>query len=300
MKKYLFVFSLMAFQLNAQDLTQNYRKIILNSPNDVSLFQSNSTNGIWASGMIATDRWGVFEDATTSKERLTVLSGGNVGIGTVSPTAKLDVNGEIVSRSNYLTISPSANDAVIRRGTTGNLMLCSNSGTSSVYLNYAYGSGSGGVRIYDGGTTNYGHLKVNSNGSLSLFSRSGDIGIGTTDTKGFKLGVNGKIAATEVKVATYANWADFVFKSDYDLPTLKEVEQHIKENGYLKDIPSAEEVKKDGFYLGEMDAKLLQKIEELTLYTIEQEKEIEILKKENDALKSLVERVEKLEEKIKS
>ncbi len=90
-----------------------------------------------------------FKTPYNSTEKMTIKSNGNVGIGTVSPTAKLDVNGEIVSRSNYLTISPSANDAVIRRGTTGNLMLCSNSGTSSIYLNYAYGSGSGGVRIYD-------------------------------------------------------------------------------------------------------------------------------------------------------
>ena len=122
----------------------------------------------------------------------------------------------------------------------------------------------------------------------------GKVGIGTTDTKGFELGVNGKIAATEVKVATYSDWADFVFEEEYNLPTLKEVENHIKEKGHLKDIPSAEEVETEGFYLGEMDAKLLRKIEELTLYTIDQQKEIEELKKQNYRIKDLEILVQKL------
>jgi len=76
---------------NAQDLTHNNRKVILNSSNSVSLFQTNSTSGIWASGMIAGDRWGIFEDATSSKERFTILPGGNVGIGTTSPSVSLEV-----------------------------------------------------------------------------------------------------------------------------------------------------------------------------------------------------------------
>ena len=96
---------------------------------------------------------------------------------------------------------------------------------------------------------------------------------------GYKLAVNGKAIATEIRVQTYANWPDFVFKSFYNLPTLEEVEQHIQEKGHLKDIPSAQEVEENGILLGEINAKLLQKIEELTLYTIKQEKEIKELKK---------------------
>ena len=84
----------------------------------------------------------------------------------------------------------------------------------------------------------------NINGSNIDYS-NGNIGIGTTDTKGFKLGVNGKIVAEEVKVAIYDNWADFVFDKDYKLPTLKEVEIYIKEKGHLKEIPSAKEVKRN-------------------------------------------------------
>jgi len=129
-----------------------------------------------------------------------------------------------------------------------------------------------------------------------------DVGIGTRDTKGFKLGVKGKIAAEEVKVALHSQWPDYVFYDNYELPTLKEVESHIKEKGHLKDIPSAEEVEKNGTFLGEMDSKLLQKIEELTLYTIQQEKKIQNLENENEEIKllntkllELQSRLEKLE-----
>ncbi|CAM1361501.1 conserved hypothetical protein [Tenacibaculum sediminilitoris] len=134
-------------------------------------------------------------------------------------------------------------------------------------------------------------------GSNTYFD-TGSVGIGTTDTKGFKLGVDGKIAATEVKVATYTNWPDYVFSKEYQLPTLQEVAQHIQEKGHLQNIPSAKEVKDNGgIELGEMNRKLLEKIEELTLYTIQQQKEIEELKKENRLLKKFEERINKLENK---
>ncbi|MBU2997919.1 hypothetical protein KO500_15865, partial [Cellulophaga baltica] len=149
----------------------------------------------------------------------------------------------------------------------------------------------------------------NDNNAISIIRESGDVGIGTTDTKGFKLGVNGNLVATEIKVATYSNWADFVFDENYNLPTLKEVEKHVKAKGHLKDIPNAKKIEEEGFYLAEMDANLLRKIEELTLYTIQQEKKILALKKqvqtfeklneENKNLKSLIERVTKLEKEIK-
>jgi hypothetical protein len=63
-------------------------------------------------------------------------------------------------------------------------------------------------------------------------------------------------------------WSDFVFKKDYNLPTLAEVEKHIREKGNLENIPGEKEVLENGISLGEMNAKLLQKIEELTLYSI--------------------------------
>nr|WP_084407172.1 hypothetical protein [Pedobacter panaciterrae] len=105
----------------------------------------------------------------------------------------------------------------------------------------------------------------------------GNVGIGTSDTKGYKLAVNGKIRTQEIKVEA-ANWPDYVFTKDYELSSLKETEQHIKEKGHLPGIPSAEDVKANGVDLGEMNAKLLLKIEELTLHLIEMKKELDALK----------------------
>jgi hypothetical protein len=124
------------------------------------------------------------------------------------------------------------------------------------------------------------------------------IGIGTKDTKGYALAVAGKIVTEEVKVALQTSWPDYVFKKEYQLTTLKEVETYIKEKGHLKDIPSEEEVSKDGISLGEMNAKLLQKIEELTLYVIEQNKEIDTLKKQRESDVLIANTLEKIQEEI--
>lgn len=88
---------------------------------------------------------------------------------------------------------------------------------------------------------------------------------------GYTMAVKGKFISEEIKVQTYANWPDFVFKKEYHLPFLKEVENYIQTNGHLPNIPSACEVEENGILLGEMNAKLLQKIEELTLYIIQQD-----------------------------
>ena len=111
---------------------------------------------------------------------------------------------------------------------------------------------------------------------------NGNVGIGTASPGTHKLAVEGSIGAREVKVQA-TGWADFVFKKEYNLPSLEEVEKHIAEKGHLENIPSEEEVLKNGINLGEMNVKLLQKIEELTLYMIEMKKENEKMK--NDILK---------------
>jgi len=95
------------------------------------------------------------------------------------------------------------------------------------------------------------------------------------------LDVNGTIRSKEVKIEA-TGWSDFVFNKDYKLPSLLDVETHIQEKGTLPDIPSEEEVMEQGINVGEMQSKLLQKIEELTLYVIE-------LKKENEAQNKLIE-----------
>lgn len=132
----------------------------------------------------------------------------------------------------------------------------------------------------------YGAIYTSSN-------NAGNVGIGTTNPDA-KLSVNGNIHAKEVKV-DLTGWSDFVFYDSYHLPTLQEVETHIKEKGHLKDIPSAKEVAENGIELGEINAKLLQKIEELTLYTIEQEKkidELQLLKQKNKELETRLKKLE--------
>ena len=127
------------------------------------------------------------------------------------------------------------------------------------------------------GTTNpLSELDVNGSINSHNLLISESIGVGTTNVEGYKLAVNGIIRAKEIKVES--NWADFVFKKDYKLPTLGEVKKHIEEKGTLPGVPSESDVKLNGVSLGEVNALLLQKIEELTLYVIKQQEEIEQLK----------------------
>lgn len=112
---------------------------------------------------------------------------------------------------------------------------------------------------------------------------NGNVGIGKNNPQN-KLDVNGTIRAKEVRVES--GWADFVFKDDYKLPSLNEVEAHIGEYKHLPGIPSEAEVKENGIGLSEISTKLLQKVEELTLYAIEQNKKIESLTKEVEELRN--------------
>lgn len=119
---------------------------------------------------------------------------------------------------------------------------------------------------------------------------SGQVGIGTSyvatnfSDATYKLFVEGNIKARKIKVDA-ATWADYVFEDSYRLPSLKEVEQFIKRHKHLPEVPSAQEVKEKGLDLGENQAVLLKKIEELTLYIIEQNKKLENLQKEVQELK---------------
>ena len=118
----------------------------------------------------------------------------------------------------------------------------------------------------------------------TTFFKDGSLGVGTVNANStYKLLVNGKVRAKEVRVDT--NWADFVFENDYALPSLSEVEQHIALNKHLPGIPSAAEVEAEGVELGTISSKLLQKIEELTLYVIAQEKRLQIMESELQTLK---------------
>ncbi|NHF58980.1 fibronectin type III domain-containing protein [Flavobacteriaceae bacterium TP-CH-4] len=119
----------------------------------------------------------------------------------------------------------------------------------------------------------------------NAYYNAGNVGIGTTDPGTWKLAVNGNLRAKEIKVET--GWADYVFEKDYPLPTLEQVAAHIKTKGHLINIPSAAEVAENGIFLGEMNKLLLEKIEELTLYILAQERAQQELKARVEELERL-------------
>ncbi|MEL6919152.1 MAG: hypothetical protein AAFO99_15660, partial [Bacteroidota bacterium] len=94
---------------------------------------------------------------------------------------------------------------------------------------------------------------------------------------GYKLAVDGKIIGEEIKVQLNGQWPDYVFTDNYKLLSLETLEEFIVDNGHLPNIPSAENVERNGLELGEMSRLLLEKIEELTLYTIALKKQVEQL-----------------------
>ena len=206
---------------------------------------------------------------------------GYIGIGTKNPKAKLHISA--LERNAFRIYKEGKNKKylTIWQGDSGAVIEPINNvgGSSTLYL--------GG---YDSVT------------NIFMAKKGGNVGVGTTNTNGFKFAVAGRILAKDVKIAAPSDWPDYVFSNTYELPTLVEVGNYIKRNGHLKDMPSIEEVQKNGLYLAEMNAKLLKKIEELTLYTIAQEKKINAiefkntkLEKENNKVKLLAKRVLEIE-----
>ena len=208
--------------------------------------------------------------------RFYVRADGNVGIGTNSPSTKL----HIADGNNYVRI--------------GDI-----NGFSTPVIELADGAP---VQIegYES------HLRFLTSGAEHLrITSDGNIGIGTTETKGYKLAVNGPAIFTKAVVKQYNNWPDYVFSSSYKLLSLREVEAFIKQHKHLPDVPTAKEVEKNGLDLGDNQAVLLKKIEELTLYAIcadkkneEQQKEIKELKRSNSILEQQIELIYKLQNEI--
>jgi hypothetical protein len=118
-------------------------------------------------------------------------------------------------------------------------------------------------------------LMINSNGNIGIGAISGD----------HKLAVAGGIISEEVIIKLQSNWPDYVFTEEYDLPSLDDVESHIENHGHLKGIPAADEIEEGGINIADVQIKLLEKIEELTLYVIDQDKKINRLTKDLAELK---------------
>lgn len=216
-----------------------------------------------------------YPTGSTSGATMTINSSGYVGIGTTSPSDKLTVSGTLALFGNGLDGSTYQRSVIFADGVYGLLIEApkNNAGErTDIQINWR---GGGPSPFFAQGST-------------------GDVGIGTTNPKGYKLAINGKTITEEVVVKLYGNWPDYVFENNYKLPSLSELEQFIKTNKHLPDVPTADEVKENGLSLGEMNILLLEKIEELTLHLIEQHK---VNADQEKIIKTLSDRIYQLENK---
>jgi hypothetical protein len=180
------------------------------------------------------------------------LYAGRVGIGVRDPAFKLDIGDRIRLRSGSTS-------------ETAGLWL--NNPTNSALIGFVGTANANTIGLY-GSSAGWG---------IALNTINGNVGIGTLNPT-YKLSVNGNIRTKEVVVES--GWADYVFDKNYRLRSLDEVELFIQQHKHLPNIPSAKEIETNGLHLGDVQKRMMEKIEELTLYVIELKKEIEVLKKE--------------------
>jgi hypothetical protein len=197
----------------------------------------------------------------------------SVSIGTKAFLNRLDVEGAMAVGSSYSGNSAAPANGMIVQGNTG-------FGTTTV-----------GSKVQVNGNMAVGYSASTAAPTNGLLV-SGQVGIGATPTSTYKLVVEGKVGVREI-VVTRGTWADFVLREDYKLKPIEAVEKDIKDNKHLEGIPTEAEVKKNGVSVGEMQTKLLQKVEELTLYLIDQNKKIEQLTRANDELNKKLVQIQK-------
>lgn len=226
----------------------------------------------------------------------------NIGIGAASMFDKTSGSFNVGIGGNTLRVNISGSNNTSIGYDAGR----NNTGSASLFLGYQAGlnetgsnklyisNSSSAVPLIKGEFDNK-NLKVNTGATVS--QTIGFLAVGNFDaafampspTNTYRLIVEGGIITEKIKVAVKgsADWADYVFEPSYKLMSLDKVESFVKENKHLPNVPSADEMAKNGLDVSQTSAKLMEKIEELTLYMIEMNKEIKALKLENETLKKL-------------
>lgn len=297
-----------------------------NTPDNFRADIARYNSGLW---------FGVGASATSVGNAMFIDNSKRVGIGTTTPAYRLHVTDRVKfdGATAGMWIEAGTNDWFIGRNSTNGTNLrfynggfdwafLTPSGALDVRRSFVTGTGVVQIRAQDGGNEG-GELQLrgagskatwhldNYGGGFRIFSSgverfkihsTGKVHIGTDNIPGnHKLYVNGSILSTRVKVAVHATggWADYVFDESYKLKSLEEVDQYIKTNKHLPNVPSALEMVERGNDLGQTDATLLSKIEELFLHSIEMNKQIkglqtkvEELEGENQTLKKQLEQLE--------
>ncbi|OWK68711.1 hypothetical protein [Pedobacter sp. AJM] len=236
----------------------------------------------------AEDRFaiGVNYANTTWYDRMVVQGDGKVGIGTSTPTAQLQVNGgALVLGTNAITTNTDGHLSIGNINEDSNPVNGAGWQNSTTFL--LNGKDFTSIGFHDSGQRvdyiragqgtiqmgyDAGWGRANIGMPLGIWNAQGNVGIGTLTPKE-ALSVNGKIRAQEVKVET-SNWPDFVFAPQYPLMPLHDLESYISKNGHLPETPAAKEIDANGLSLGEMVKLQQQKIEELSLYIIQQNKRL--------------------------